>query len=207
MYIPKYFEVSDVPKLVSFIRDNSFGILFSQNDGLPFATHLPLLIEQTAEGDWQLTGHMARSNPHHAYITSQGAPVLAVFQGPHAYISPSWYEEPNTVPTWNYVAVHVYGEFAAIMDEEELAAMMKRTIDRYESSMPEPWTTELGNGFNRQLMQAIVGFKIRVTRFEGKWKLSQNHSDERRQKVIAALRQQGYPDAEKIAELMYNIGK
>lgn len=199
MYTPKHFQVTDLSKIIALIKENSFGTLFSQADGEPFATHVPFLIEQNERGEYFLLGHMAKTNPHWQYINGQ---VLAVFLGPHAYISPTWYQEENTVPTWNYAAVHVYGEFLPVHDKAELVRIMDATIHQYESSFAAPWTTDLPNNFNQQLMSMVVGFKIKITRFEGKWKLNQNHSIERRQRVIEGLRRTKEPNAGKIADLM-----
>jgi transcriptional regulator len=199
MYVPKHFQVTDSQQLISFIEEYSFGTLFSQTDGEPFATHLPFLIEQNQNGEYYLIGHMAKLNPHWQYINGS---VMVVFQGPHAYISPTWYKEQKTVPTWNYATVHVYGEFLVIENKDELLQVIERTISHYESSMAVPWMTDLHNDFNEQLMNMIVAFKIKVTRFEGKWKLNQNHSIERRQRVIDGLRQTNEHDSIKIADLM-----
>ncbi|SDW61491.1 FMN-binding negative transcriptional regulator [Paenibacillus sp. CF384] len=199
MYIPKYFEVTDIPELVKFIKAHSFGTLFSQTDGAPYATHLPFLIEQDDSGQYYLLGHMAKTNPHWTYIDGQ---VLVVFQGPHTYISPTWYQEENTVPTWNYTAVHVYGEYIPVTLQDELAGILNQTISTYEASMETPWTTDIRSSFNEQLMNMIVGFKLRITSFEGKWKLSQIHSTERRTKVIQGLRKSSDVNANQIADMM-----
>jgi len=198
VYIPKHFQVTDMQKLTSFIKEHSFATLFSQTAGEPFATHLPFLLDKDASGEYYLLGHMARTNPHWEYIKDQ---VLVVFQGPHAYISPTWYQELNSVPTWNYAAVHVYGEFVSVA-QEELLQILKDTINTYEASLVLPWMTDLNNDFNGQLMKMIVGFKIKITRIEGKWKLNQNHSADRRIRAIAGLRQLKDSDSNKIADLM-----
>jgi transcriptional regulator len=199
MYIPRHFQVTDMRKLYSFIKENSFGVLFSYHDGEPFATHLPFLIEKNDNGEYYLLSHFAKSNPHWKSISDQ---VLVVFQGPHSYISASWYQERHTVPTWNYIAVHVYGDFILIEDKEELVKLIEDTVDFYESSFDHPWTTDLSDDFNRKLMEAIVGFKIKINRIEGKWKLSQNHSAERRSKIIAGLRTLNDSNSHQIADLM-----
>lgn len=205
MYIPKSFEVNDRQILFNFIRNNSFGILFSRTEPGSFATHLPFLLEETTDRGC-LLAHMAKANPHWKEL--QHEEVLVVFNGPHAYISPTWYGEKNTVPTWNYVAVHVYGEFELIEDQESLKSIIEKTVQFYESSMPNPWQADFHDEFTDQLMKAIVGFKIRITKIEGKWKLSQNHSIERQQNVIRSLRQIQEYDSQKIADLMeQNVNK
>ncbi|WP_019007610.1 FMN-binding negative transcriptional regulator [Cohnella laeviribosi] len=199
MYIPKHFQVTDLQKLIAFIEKYSFGILFSQNNSEPFATHLPLLIKKDDNGEYYLLGHFAKSNPHWKYINDQ---VLVVFQGPHSYISATWYQDENTVPTWNYIAVHVYGDFILVDKTEELINIIEETIEHYESSFENPWKTDLSSDFNSQLMRAIVGFKIKINRFEGKWKLSQNHSVDRRKKLIDGLRNVKDCNSNKVADLM-----
>jgi len=199
VYTPKHFQVTDIQKLIPFIKEYSFGTFFSQKNGKPFATHLPFLIEQDESGQYFLLGHMAKANPHWEYIDGE---VLVVFQGPHAYISPTWYQEENTVPTWNYAVVHVYGEFTLVEEQDELLKILQDTIDYYEASMEQPWKTDLLGDFSRNLMQAIVGFKIKINRFEGKWKLNQNHSVERRKRLIHGLRKMQDINSRKVADLM-----
>ncbi|MDF2721425.1 MAG: transcriptional repressor of sporulation and degradative enzyme production [Paenibacillus sp.] len=202
MYTPKHFQMEDPQRLTAFIQQHSFGTLFSQTDGELCATHLPFLLEQDRSGQWLLLGHMAKANPHWTTIGS-GGEVLVVFQGPHAYISPGWYEErAPAVPTWNYVAVHAHGEFSLIEEPERLRSILQQSIERYESKREQPWRTDLGNDFNRQLMNAIVGFAIKINRMEGKWKLSQNHAAERRKRVIDGLRTRKDAHAHEIADLM-----
>lgn len=194
MYTPKRFEVNDKEKLVEFIEANSFGILFSQNENGPVATHLPFLIK----GD-TLIGHMAKMNSHWQEVDKE---VLVVFSGPHAYISPSWYEEEDVVPTWNYVAVHVYGEFTPIFEGEELEEILKDSVQFYESAMPEPWSIDSENDYYHRSLKAIVGFKIKITRMEGKWKLNQNHSQARQERVVRQLEKSKDANATAIADLM-----
>lgn len=196
MYIPKAFQVDDEDKIVSFIKANSFGILFSTIDGQPFATHLPFLL---AENNHVLWSHMAKQNPQWEHLHNKE--VLVVFQGPHAYISPTWYHEPNTVPTWNYVAVHVYGTFQLIEDKEMMKHLLEKTVDFYESSMPTPWKVAFDD-FTEHLMEGTVCFKINIQKIEGKWKLSQNHSIQRQQNLIKGLKTVDHYHSKEIATLM-----
>jgi transcriptional regulator len=199
MYTPKPFEVTNTKQIMDLIRSNSFGILFTQNDGVSNASHLPFLIEESENGECYLLGHMAKANSQWSEALNE---VLVVFQGPHAYISPTWYQAENTVPTWNYAAVHVYGELIVIDNKEELISLIAKTVNYYESAMETPWETSLITEFNDKLLTMIVGFKIKVKRFTGKWKLNQNHSVEIRQKVINALRKNGDENSNGIASLM-----
>jgi len=199
MYIPKAFAETDTEKLFDFIEANSFGILFSQRNGQPFATHLPFLLERSSEStDW-LRGHMARANPHWHDLEGE---VLVVFPGPHAYISPAWYEEDQTVPTWNYVAVHVYGQISLIDDNEQLLKIVEDSVKFYEAARSAPWMLDTAQEYIHKLLKGIVGFKIEITRLEGKWKLSQNHSVTRQERVVSALRQSLDQNSREIAQLM-----
>ena len=125
-----------------------------------------------------------------------------MFSGPHAYISPTWYETPNTVPTWNYVAVHAYGTLKVVEDKTELSRILELMVEKYEGHRPQPWPFDGGAGFHQKLLDAIVGFEIAITRLEGKWKLNQNHPAERRQRVVAALTAAGGENNEAVARLM-----
>ena len=127
---------------------------------------------------------------------------MAVFHGPHAYISPAWYESRGTVPTWNYVAVHAYGDVRLVEDEDGLLDILRRSVAAYEGPRPEPWPFDESEPHVEGLLRAIVGFRIEITRLEGKWKLSQNHPEERRRKVIEALGQRADDDSQAIAGLM-----
>lgn len=200
MYIPKAFQVSDKPKLYDFIKSNSFGILFSQIESGPFATHLPFLIDENSGEGGVLISHIAKANPHWKNLNNEE--VLVVFSGPHTYISPTWYNEKNTVPTWNYVAVHVYGTVRILDEKEEMVELMKKTVDFYEASMPNPWNTQFDNDFIEGLMRGIVGFEISINKIEGKWKLNQNHSIERQQNVVNGLKTSNKYNSIEIASIM-----
>jgi transcriptional regulator len=199
MYIPKVFAETDTEKLFDFIEANSFGILFSQRNGQPFATHLPFLLERDSQSIGWLWGHMARANPHWRDIEGE---VLVVFPGPHAYISPAWYKEDSTVPTWNYVAVHIYGQISLIDNNERLLKLVEDTVKFYEAARSAPWTLDTAQEYAHKLLKGIVGFKIEITRLEGKWKLNQNHSSIRQEKVMNALKQSSDQNEREIAYLM-----
>lgn len=195
MYIPKAFEVTDREKLVEFITQNSFAILTSVNKGQITATHLPLLYDQDSEC---LFGHMAKGNTQ--WQDLDGEEVLAIFHGPHAYISSRWYQEPNTVPTWNYVAVHVYGQFKRVKDSQRTAEIVKQTTAFYDPEIDLRATVDERSMDG--LLNGIVAFELKASRWEGKWKLSQNHSLARRQNVINELEKSTDQQALEIARLM-----
>jgi transcriptional regulator len=197
MYIPLTFEVTDQEVLYKFMEEHSFAVLFSQLNHVPTATHLPLILDRTESC---LYGHMAKANPQWQDIQNE---VLVVFNGPHTYISPSWYETNQAVPTWNYTAVHVTGKLSIVEDSHELLHILEQTTQVYESSMMQPWNmSNLDPKLLNHLSDGIVGFKIAISKIEGKWKLSQNHSKERRQRVIHALEEKSDDDSKQIAEMM-----
>jgi transcriptional regulator len=200
MYIPAAFAETDLPKLHDFIEHHSFGLLVSQVDGLPFATHLPFLLERTTGPHGTLVGHMARANPQ--WYEGVGQTALAVFSGPHAYISPTWYEAEQVVPTWNYTAVHAYGQLQIIEDEEALLEIVQAMVQVYEQSMPRPWLFDGTGTYGQRRLPHIVGFRMVIDKIEGKWKLNQNQPVERRHKVIQALQERSDENAQAIAALM-----
>lgn len=191
MYIPKHFAETDTQTLQAFMRTHSFATLVTQHDGVPFANHLPLMLDSGVGTHGALLGHMARNNPQWQDF-SQGAEVLVMFQGPHAYVSPAWYE-PNAmvVPTWNFMAVHTYGK-ARILSEEELVGTLRRLVDENEKAFPKPWKFEPTQTMRERMLSAIVGFEISLDRLEGKFKLSQNRSQQDQRNVIAQLSQSEY---------------
>lgn len=200
MYIPPAFQESDLPTLHQFIERHSFGLLVSQHEGSPFATHLPFLLDRSSGSLGALVGHVARANPQWEH--GLGQQVLAVFSGPHAYISPTWYEAEHVVPTWNYVAVHAYGRVRLVEDQPGLLDIVRRSVEVYERAMPRPWSLGEADTFAERLLKQIVGFRIEIERIEGKWKLNQNHPVERREKVVRALEERGDEDSTAIAALM-----
>jgi transcriptional regulator len=200
MYVPADFAETDSAKLHDFIERHGFGLLVSRVEGLPFATHLPFLLDRAAGRHGVLLGHMARANPQ--WREAGGQTVLAIFTGPHAYISPTWYEAEQVVPTWNYTAVHVYGRIEIIEDEGVLLDLVAKSVRFYESPLPQPWSFDASSTFVRRLLAQIAGFRIAIERIEGKWKLNQNHPIERRRKVVRALRNRGDENSRAIADLM-----
>lgn len=201
MYIPAHFREHDPQKLFDFIEQHSFALLVSQLDGEPFATHMPFLLDRRAGPHGTLIGHVARANPHWETIDT----VLAIFSGPHAYISPTWYEAENVVPTWNYTAVHAYGTLHVIDDHDATVQVVRDMVAYYEASLPQPWTICEGDEFIDKLARSIVAFRIPIACLEGKWKLNQNQPRERREKVIRALRSRGSKNESDIAEMMANM--
>lgn len=187
MYIPRRFEEKDTEKIHAFIRENSFAILISIQDGRPIGTHIPLQLEIGADGKAGLMGHISRGNEQKHSLTP-GAKVLAIFPGPHAYVSPRWYTEMK-VPTWNYIAVHVYGA-VSIIEGEELRTALSRLIDTYELHRPQPVTIdEIPEKELNADLRGIVGFRISIDEIQAAYKLSQNRDPESYHHVIDHLSQ------------------
>ncbi|WP_254511174.1 FMN-binding negative transcriptional regulator [Anatilimnocola floriformis] len=210
MYVPGAFQVADSEQIAAFIAEHSFAAVITQHAGAPFASHVPLLYEQTAGPLGTLVGHLARPNPQweDAAHEPAGIPALAIFSGPHTYISPTWYAEPNTVPTWNYIAVHATGRLKLITDQERLLQLLGRTVDFYESPQPQPWRLEDQNAeFIEKLCGGIVGFELVIEKLEGKWKLNQNHTAARRERVMQVLEKSSRRDDQEVAAAMRKLPK
>lgn len=184
MYVPAHFSSDDEALVDELIDSYPFATLVSQREGEPFATHLPLLRERR-DGRMVLVGHVARANPHWRSLVD--AVAMAVFHGPHGYVSPRWYVSPNLVPTWNYAAVHCYGRAHLVDDAREARAILAKLVDRYEGSGDDRWTMRLDPDFEANLVAAIVAFEIDVERVEAKLKLSQNRVTADRDAMLAAL--------------------
>jgi len=175
MYIPPSFRIDDPATLSAFMEAHSFATLITCPDGVPFATHLPVRHFCENGACTTLVAHMARANPQWQHFSAD-AEVLTIFQGPHAYISPSWYATDVAVPTWNYATTHVYGVPTVIQDHARVVSLLAETIRFYEQSFARPWPGNLPEELRDQLIEAIVAFEIRVTRVEGQFKLGQNRT-------------------------------
>jgi len=199
MYIPRRYEEKDKEKIHAFIRENSFAILISIKDGLPVGTHIPLLLEKNAEGKDILMGHISKGNEQKYTLTDE-AKILAIFPGPHAYISPRWYTQMK-VPTWNYISVHIYGT-VKIVEGEALKAALSRLMNNYEQHRPQPVRLEEipEKEFNDDI-RGIVGFEIVIEDIQAAYKLSQNRDEESYHNVIGQL-EQGDETARAVADEM-----
>jgi transcriptional regulator len=206
LYIPKAFREDRQQVLHSLIRRHSFGTLVTFGDGGLAATHLPFLLDPERGPHGTLLGHLARANPQWESFGesfASGQEALAIFQGPNAYVSPSWYETFLSVPTWNYVAVHAYGLPRLVTDQAALRRILEATVGTYEASFEEPWDmARLPEDYVEHMTKAIVGFEIPIARLEGKRKLSQNRSAADRQGAIDGLNRHGGAPGQAVAELM-----
>jgi transcriptional regulator len=201
MYVPPHFAEPDQQRLIGLMRQASFATLVTVVEGEPFASHLPLLWEAEGGAQGRLIGHMARANPQWRHFAS-GGQALAVFAGPHAYISPSWYESKAQVPTWNYAAVHAYGAPRVVEEQGAVLALLRKLVGTYEGGFEKPWRMDgLPQGHAERMSQAIVAFEMPIARLEGKWKLGQNKSAADRIGTAVALERLGGEDNLAIAAL------
>jgi transcriptional regulator len=186
MYRPTIFQEDNVEKLIAFMRANSFATLVSICEGVPCASHIPVVV--TVEGDVvKLLGHLAKQNLQ--WQAFAAAESLAIFTGAHAYISPTLYEKEESVPTWNYIAVHAYGFPQVITlaeSPESMNRMIEKMVDTYETTYQKQWHS-LSEKYREGMMNGIVGFEMIVSRLEGKYKLSQNKSKIEQQNIAESL--------------------
>jgi transcriptional regulator len=186
MYVPAAFAEKNLETLYALIEDHGFATLVSNTPDGPVATHLPIMLDRARGPQGTLVAHLARANPHACAL--DGAEVLAIFLGPHGYISPSWYGQHPSVPTWNYAAVHAYGRARMIDDPAQIDAVVRALTEQYESGRAKPWSADgLPADYMKGMLRGIVGVEIEIARLEGKLKLSQNRNAADRKAVIAAL--------------------
>jgi transcriptional regulator len=203
VYIPEHFRVRDHTDALTFMRANPFAILVSSTDDGPFATHAPLVIRQAGD-HLVIRGHVAKANPHWRYLEQQPQ-CLTIFHGPHAYVSPQNYTTRETVPTWNYGAVHVYGNARVFSAPQELLGVLHELIPMFEPAYADQWAS-LSDAYRERMLSHIVGFEIAVTKVEAKFKLSQNRSREEQSKIIQSLGAERDTAVSGVASLMCEQG-
>jgi transcriptional regulator len=197
MYIPEAFQETRKERLSALIEQYSFGTLVSNHEGRPYASHLPFLYDAKAG---LLLAHIARANPQWRSLTD-GQQALAIFQGPHAYVSPAWHRSSG-VPTWNYAVVHVYGMARLIEEQNRLAALVQRLTAVHEAGQAEPRTVDFPEDRMKLLLGMIVGIEIEISQIQGKFKLSQNRPVEDRAEVVRQLREGSACCGVSLADLM-----
>jgi transcriptional regulator len=198
MHIIKYFREENRDKILEYIRQNDFATLVANDGEKPVASHL--LMEIIEEGEHlRINGHMSRANPLWK-LFEKNLEVLVIFQGPHTYISPTWYNHVN-VPTWNYQSVHVYGKPNMVTDKTETYGILKRLTDRYETSTSYKLET-LPQDFVEKEMRGVAAFQIDVTQIEANYKLSQNRDDESYRSIVDHLEQRVDDYSHEIAQAM-----
>ncbi len=204
MYIPKEFQVTDLEQISAFMQANNFASLVSWDGKQPVASHLLFEVVGGGPAEFSLNCHLARANEQWRSLAPD-AEVLVIFGGAHTYISPRWYNQPGSVPTWNYQAVHAYGKPEIVNDQEELYGMLRRLVDMYETNsgaVPEYHLEALPKEHILEMMKGIVGVRIHITRLEAKFKLSQNHSQAERENIIIELEKRGDEASARIAGAM-----
>ena len=203
MYVPRDPRESDQRRIDEFCRQNDFVTVVGWDGAAPLAAHLLVEFERAPDGGAWIHGHMARANPLWRTFDAERE-VLVVFLGPHTYVPARWYAHVN-VPTWNYIAVHAYGAPRLVTDDAELRAMLSRLVDRHErgADASPPYRVEtLPEPFVEKEMRGIVGFRIRVTRMEARFKLSQNRDDQDHATIVRELERRGDEDSMAIARAM-----
>lgn len=201
VYNPRSYRNESTSELHEFVRRYNFAALFTHSHGESFSTLLPFMIDTDRGPLGTLVAHMARANPHWRAF-QDASPSMVVFTGPHAYISPAWYREQVTVPTWNYTVVHAIGNVHLVEDTQHLREMVLRLVAQHEGPLGNPWDVRKAEAAMEAELHAIVGFEIPIDRLEGKFKLNQNRSVEDREGVVRALEKSSHPDEREIARLM-----
>lgn len=204
MYIPDHFKNENREEILEFIHKNAFAVLVNQVDGKLWATHIPLFLCVNGNGKEVLQGHVAKNNPQSATLVN-GQEVLAVFSGPHAYISSSWYDHEN-VPTWNYIAVHVYGT-VKVLDLEQSMEALTKLVDKYEVNSEKPVKVSELSPETMAQVNGIVVFEIEISKIEGVNKMSQNRSDKNYQNIIQNLENQNDVGSKEVAQKMKDLRK
>ncbi|WJY26828.1 MULTISPECIES: FMN-binding negative transcriptional regulator [Sporosarcina] len=199
MYIPKQYKVEDFREIEEFIQNNSFGTVVTTDQGRPLATHLPVQMHKRGD-DYYITGHMAHTNPQWRTFPDEQGSVLVMFQGPHAYISSSWYQSEE-VPTWNYQAIHVYGA-GRILSEQELQEDLMLLLQKYEQGRKNAVLWETLSSQTKKQIAGIVGFEVKVQDVQAAYKLSQNRSAEDYHHIVSKLHQEKDGNSRLVAEAM-----
>ena len=203
MYIPHHYKNENIDEVKDFIAQNSFGILVNQVDGKPWATHIPLELGLDDQGNDILVSHISKANPQWKNF-EENSEVLCIFNGPHSYISSSWYKEEE-VPTWNYIAVHVYGTIK-ILDEEAVLASLHKLVDKYEANSKDPISIDNLSKKTMRQIKGIVGFQIKIDKIQAAYKLSQGREHDH-PKIISELEEQKTSEAKEMARLLKHKSK
>ena len=177
MYIPAHFKIKETAEIRTFVKAHPFGMLLSNGSQVPGVTHLPLQLMTDEEGKDSINIHLSKANPH-ANTLKDGERVVAVFLGTNGYISPRWYAAKDNVPTWNYTAVHAFGRLRKIEKEAELMKLVDQLTIEHEEGAESPWRADWSVEKIREMLNAIIGYEMKVERWEGKKKIGQNRSAE-----------------------------
>ena len=198
MYTPSHYRNENLDEVREFLKHNSFGILINQTNGRPWATHIPLELDTNAGGEDVLVGHISKANPQwKSFVDNEE--VLTIFNGPHSYVSSSWYKEEE-VPTWNYIAVHVYGKIQILNDEAVLDSLHK-LVDKYEKAFTNPISIHNLSHKTMKQIKGIVGFQIIISDIQATYKLSQTRPEDH-PKIIEELQKTNNPGSLEIANMI-----
>ena len=201
MYLPPATRQDDPAALHALMREHGFAALVTHHGGGTSVSHLPFLIDAGSGPNGTLVAHMARANPH--WKEFEGAPEsVVIFTGPHAYVSPSWYEQPQAVPTWTYAVAHAYGRPAVVEDEARAREIVMRLVERHEAPLGKPWDAGAAAETIGRQLAGIVAFEMRIERLEGKFKLNQGRSRADREGVIRVLEASGDARQREVAAMM-----
>jgi len=211
MYQPKSFQQDNVDEMKAMMKAYPLATLVTTGQHGTQANHIPLILKEVAAGEHVLWGHIAKANPLWQELDNS-ASVLAIFHGPNGYVSPNYYptkqEHGKVVPTWNYVAVHVRGRLGFIHEDKWKLEMLNNLTEQHESQQKDPWSvSDAPKEFTQSLLGAIVGFEIKVTAIDGKWKAGQNQPNKNRQGTIDGLSVSQNPADRKMAEVMAKMLK
>ena len=198
MYIPKMNAMTDRGEIVAFMKQFSFATIITATENLPVATHLPFLVSDK-DDKIILTSHFAKANEHWAAVAENKA--LVIFTEPHAYISPKNYGKDLSVPTWNYISIHAYGQGRLVTQTDKVIEILEATIGNYELAYMQQWNS-LPEDFKLKMINGIVAFEIEVTELQAKKKLSQNKTDAEQRKIISSLSGSGNDNERHIADYM-----
>ncbi|SIN68074.1 FMN-binding negative transcriptional regulator [Algoriphagus halophilus] len=199
MYIHPINRWENEEEITNLIQQNPFATMVSKVDGRPWATHLPLLLSKDKNGDAVLSGHVAKANQQWKHLGEEE--VLVLFQGPHAYISSSWYNHEN-VPTWNYLAVHIYGNIR-IIEGDELMEHLKSLVHTFEAGRPHAVTVEgMSEKYLNSQLKGLIGVEIKINEVQASAKLSQNRDETNYQNIITHLEHSPYPLDQEVAKEM-----
>ncbi|SIR24680.1 FMN-binding negative transcriptional regulator [Maribacter ulvicola] len=201
MFIPEHYKNNDIEEIHDFLKNNSFGILINAIDGKPWGTHIPLELSKNTANKNVLIGHIAKANLQSKNLID-GDEVLCIFNGPHSYISSSWYEQEE-VPTWNYIAVHVYGT-VKIQTSDELLRSLHALVNKYEQQSEHPISLDKMSKKTMRQVTGIIGFEIEINDIQAVNKLSQGRSHDH-PKIIAELEKQGAYEKAVAAEMKKHL--
>lgn len=202
MYIPSKYKNEDLSEVKDFIRSNSFAILINLVNGRPWATHTPLQLDKDTDGNDILIGHIARANPQWIEFGADSE-VLCIFHGPHSYVSSSWYKEEE-VPTWNYIAVHIYGRLT-VMTESEVLTWLHGLVDHYEKDEETPLSLKDMSPATLRQVKGVVGFRIKINEIQAAYKLSQGREEDHA-RIILELQNKKDAGSKQVSHIMRKRG-